>query len=271
MTRIHPTAIIAEGARLEDVFVGPYAIIEDGVVIGEGTSIMAHAYICSGTTIGRNCEVHMGAVLGHVPQHMKFKGADSGLKIGDRNVFREYTSVHRGLKDGSNTIIGDDNFFMGFSHIAHDCQVGNNVVICNGGLLAGHVTIEDKVLISGGAAVHQFVKIGRLAMIGGLTRVNKDVVPYTLIEGDSEACSLNLVGLRRSDISSEAVSEIKKIYRALYRSGLNVSHSLEKIAEMGKLTREAGHMVDFIRSSERGICKHRRIVDTNANDSKILT
>jgi len=258
MPKIHPTAIIGGKAKLGDVDVGPYAIIEDGAIIGDGTSVLAHAYITGGATIGKNCEVHMGAVVGHVPQHLKYKGAKTYLKIGDRNIIREYCSIHRGFEEGSATVIGNDNLFMGFSHIAHDCHIGSNTVVCNGALVAGHVTVEDNAFISGNAAVHQFVKIGTLAMIGGLARVVKDVVPYTLIEGDSEACSLNVVGIRRSAIGAEAAAQIKKIYKLVYRSGLNVSQALAEAAELGALAPEAEKMVSFIKSSERGICKHRR-------------
>jgi UDP-N-acetylglucosamine acyltransferase len=258
VAKIHPTAIVSKKSELDTVEVGPYAIIEDDVAIGKGTKVMAHACICSGTTLGEDCEVHMGAVLGHVPQHLQFKGEKSYLKAGDRNIFREYSSVHRGFKEGASTVIGNDNFFMGFSHIAHDCRIGDNVVICNGVLLAGHVVVEDKAFISGNAALHQFVKVGTLAMIGGLTRVTKDVVPYMLIEGDSEVCSPNLVGLKRSEISEKAKAQIRSIYKLVYRSGLNVTQALGEIAKVNGLTGEARHMVEFIKSSERGICKHRK-------------
>ena len=258
MAKIHPTAIVGKNAGLGDVEVGPYAIIEDGASIGDGTKVLAHAYIASGTTIGKDCEVHMGAVIGHVPQHIHFKGAKSFLKIGDRNIFREYVSIHRGLEEGSTTVIGNDNFFMGFSHVAHDCRIGNSIVLCNGALIAGHAEVEDMAFISGNVTVHQFVRIGTLAMIGGLARVNKDVVPYTLIEGDSEACSLNVVGLKRSSIGEDAKAQIKKVYRLLYRSDLNVSRALSEISKRGELTPEAAHMVEFVKRSERGICKHRK-------------
>jgi UDP-N-acetylglucosamine acyltransferase len=204
----------------------------------------------------------MGAVVGHVPQHLKYKGAKTYLKIGDRNIIREYCSIHRGFEEGSATVIGDDNLFMGFSHIAHDCRIGNNTVVCNGALVAGHVTVEDNAFVSGNVTIHQFVKIGTLAMIGGLARVNKDVVPYTLIEGDSEACSLNAVGIRRSGIGAEAVSQIKRIYKLIYRSGLNVSQALAEAEKLGALAPEAEKMVSFIKSSERGICKHRRLASS---------
>ena len=259
MAKIHPTAIVGKKAELGEIEVGPYAIIEDGVEIGSGTKVLAHAYIASGTTIGKDCEIHMGAVIGHVPQHLQFKGAKSFPKIGDRNIFREYTSIHRGLEEGSATLIGNDNLFMGFSHVAHDCRIGNNIVLCNGALIAGHAVIDDAAFISGNVTIHQFVRIGTLAMIGGLARVNKDVVPYTLIEGDSEACSLNVVGLKRSSIGEDARSQIKKIYRLLYRSDLNVSQALSEISKLGKLAPEAAHMVEFVKRSERGICKHRKI------------
>ncbi|MDD4878859.1 MAG: acyl-ACP--UDP-N-acetylglucosamine O-acyltransferase [Candidatus Omnitrophica bacterium] len=267
MANIHPTAIVGKKAALGEVEVGPYAIIEDGASIGDGTKVLAHAYIASGTTIGRDCEIHMGAVVGHTPQHLHFKGAKSFLKIGDRNVFREYASIHRGLEEGSTTIIGNDNFFMGFSHVAHDCRIGNNIVLCNGALVAGHIEIEDAAFISGNVTLHQFVRIGTLAMIGGLARVNKDVVPYTLIEGDSEVCSLNIVGLKRSSIGEDAKAEIKKIYKLLYRSDMNVTQALSEISKLGGLAPEAAHMVEFIKRSERGICKHRKIkTESSAED-----
>ncbi len=257
MVKVHPTAIVSKKAELDEIEIGPYAIIEDDVKIGKGTKVMAHAYIASGTTIGKDCEIHIGAVLGYIPQHLEFKGAKSYLKVGDRNIFREYSTVHRGLKEGSSTVIGDDNFLMGFSHIAHDCRVGNKVVICNGVLVAGHVGIEDAAFISGNAAVHQFVKIGTLAMISGLSRVTKDVPPYMLVEGDSEVRSLNLVGLRRSNLSEEVKAQIKQAYKLLYRSNLNVSQALDAIQSLGDLAEEVRHIIEFITSSERGICKHR--------------
>lgn len=260
MPKIHPTAIIGKKAQLDDVEIGPYVIIEDGAILGKGTKVLAHAYIASGTTVGKDCEIHMGAVIGHAPQHLQYKGAKSFLKIGDKNIFREYCSIHRGLEEGSATVIGDENFFMGFSHIAHDCHIGDSVVVCNGALVAGHVIIEDRAFISGNVTIHQFVKIGTFAMIGGLARVNKDVVPYTLIEGDSEARSLNAVGLKRSSISDEAKGQIKAVYRLLYRSGLNVSQALAEVEKIGKLAKEAAHMVDFVRTSGRGICKHGGVV-----------
>ncbi len=259
MAKIHPTALVSKGAELGDVEIGPYAVIEDGVIIRSGTCVLAHAYIAEGTTIGKDCEIHMGAVVGHAPQHLKYKGAKTFLNIGDRNILREYCSVHRGFEEGSSTLIGDDNLFMGFSHIAHDCRIGNSTVVCNGALVAGHVTVDDKAFISGNVTIHQFVRIGSLAMIGGLARVNKDVVPYTLIEGDSEVCSLNTVGIRRSGVSNEAAVQIKQVYKLLYRSGLNVTHALEEISKSAFSSVEARNMVDFVKNSERGICKHRKI------------
>ena len=257
MTKIHPTAIVSKKAELDDVEIGPYAIIDEGVRLGKGTKVLAYAYIANGTTVGKDCEIPMGAVSGHIPQHLEFKGAKSYLKIGDKNIFREYTSVHRGLKEDSSTVIGNDNFFMGFSHLAHDCQVGNKVVICNGTLVGGHVTIEDRAFLSGNVGIHQFVKIGTLAMIGGLARAIKDVPPYMLVEGDSEVCSLNLVGLKRSEINEKARAQIKQAYKLLYRSQLNVTHAVEAIQKLGDLTDEVKHLIKFIESSERGICKHR--------------
>jgi len=250
---IHKTAIIDKGAEIaKGVSVGPYAGIEKGVKIASGTTIMMHACILSGTEMGEACSVHPGAVIGGIPQDMAFKGKESFLKIGNRNVFREHSTVHRGTEEGSSTVIGDDNFIMTSVHIGHNCRLGNRNVMTSGSLLGGYVTIEDGVFIGGNAGIHQFGNVGRLAMIAGASRVDKDVPPYMLLKGDSLIYSLNVVGLKRSDMPEEAKKDIKRAYRILYRSNLNTSQALIELMKIS--SPEVRHLVDFIKNSKRGIC-----------------
>lgn len=255
---IHSSAIIGSKAKIaKDVDIGPYTIIEDDVEIARGVKIGSHAWICSGTEIGEGTQVHMGAILGHEPQDVEFEKKRSFLKIGKNNKIREYVTIHRGTKEGSTTIIGDNNFLMGLSHVAHNCNIGNNVIIVNGALLAGYVTVEDNVFISGYSGVHQFVRLGKLAMIGGLARVTKDVPPYMLVKGDSLIYSINVVGLRRAGFSEEVKSEIKKAYKTLYRMNLNVSQALERMEKELLPFNEIKHLIEFIKGSERGISSHK--------------
>ena len=255
---VHPTAIVDKGAKIaKNCDIGPYCIIEDGVEIGEGTKLWHNVYVAKGTTIGRACQIHMGAVLGHEPQDVAFKGKPSYLKIGERNIIREFVSIHRGTAEGASTIIGNDNFIMGLCHIAHNCRLGNNIVMCNNSLLAGHVQVEDMVFISGNCVVHQFVRIGKLAMIGGSARIGKDVPPYMVAEKDMLVTSYNIVGIKRAGFKEDVRSEIKKAFAILYRSGLNIKNALQKI-ESELNSPEIRHFVDFIRASEkRGICFYK--------------
>jgi len=253
---IHSTAIIGEGANIaDDAQIGPYAIIEDGVTIGPGVKILAHAYIASGTEIGACSEVHMYAVIGHLPQDLAFKGVRSYVKIGERNVIREYVSIHRGTKEDSVTVIGNDNFIMANAHLAHNVKIGNNVVIANATVLAGYVEVEDNAFISAHIAIHQFCRIGRLSMLGGCARTTKDVPPYMMLEGDTMIRAMNVVGMRRAGLSQEARNNIKKAYKILYHSGLNVSNAVKEI-ERSQLGPEVDHLVKFIKVSKRGICPH---------------
>lgn len=256
---IHNTAIISENVRLgKDVEIGPWCIIEEEVVIGDGTKLWQNVYVGSGTYIGKDNIIHMGVILGHQPQHRGFKGERGYLKIGDGNIVREYVTIHRAFEKDKSTVVGSRNYFMAFSHIGHDCKVGNEVVLCNGVLLGGYVTVEDNVFIGGNAAVHQFVRVGRLAMIGGLTRVNQDVVPYTLVECDAEVRGLNIVGMRRAGVSQETRQQIKKAYKLLYTSGLNISNAIDEIQNIPNLSKEVVCIIDFIKSSRRGICTVKR-------------
>ncbi|MFH1046655.1 MAG: acyl-ACP--UDP-N-acetylglucosamine O-acyltransferase [Candidatus Omnitrophota bacterium] len=255
--QIHPTAIVSPKAILaEDVEIGPYCVIEDGVRIGRGTKIYSHAHILGRTDIGEQCQIHIGAVLGHAPQIRKTIDALGGLVIGQRNIFREYATINRASAAERATTIGNDNYFMAFSHIAHDCAIGNHVTVCNGALVAGHVTIEDHAFISGNVTVHQFCRIGRIAMIGGLARVSKDVPPYMLVKGDSAVWAINSVGLRRLQVALPVRIQIKQAFRILYRSGLNVQQALEQLRRQTPSS-EIEHLITFIAGSQRGICTHK--------------
>jgi len=254
---IHPTAIVSGRSELaEDIEVGPYAVIEENVKISRRVKIHSHAHILSHTTIGEDCQIHIGAVLGHLPQIRTSLRQAGKLIVGRRNIFREYVTLHRSSSAGGATVIGEDNYLMAFSHIAHDCIVGNNVTICNGTLIAGHVLVEDYAFISGNVTIHQFCRIGKFSMIGGLARVAKDVPPYMLVKGDSTVWAVNSVGLRRANFSANARTQIKDAFKLLYKSGLNVKQAIGKLRTK-PLSCEIEHLIDFILRSQRGICGHR--------------
>jgi len=252
---VSPHAVVSKKAKIaSDVEIGPFALIEDDVELAAGVKIWPHAYIRGGTSIGEGTQVHMGAVIGHEPQDLTYQGKKTYTRIGKRNVIREYATIHRGTKEGSATIIGDDCFFMAVSHAGHNCEIGNHVIVANGALLAGYVSVGDAAFISGNVVIHQFCRIGTLAMIGGFSGVNQDVPPYMLVRGPSTVRSLNLVGLRRAKVARESIASLKEAYKLLYLSGLNTKQALEEIKKL-KSSPELGTMVQFIESSKRGICQ----------------
>lgn len=253
------TSIISPRAKLADsVSVGPFCLIEDDVEIGPRTRLDSHVVIKRYTTLGEDNHLYPGVVLGNDPEDRNFTGERSYLRIGRRNIFRESSSVSRGTPPESVTVLGDDNYIMIGTHVAHNCRLGSNIVVCNNCSLAGYVEVEDGAFLSGGVVVHQFSKIGRLAMIGGNTRVNLDVPPFLLVsEFNVAARGLNLVGLRRAGFSNETIRGLKQAYRILYRSGLPLAEALEQI-QLEIATPEAGQLVEFIRSSKRGICRDAR-------------
>lgn len=269
---IHPTAIIDKKAHVpKDAQIGPYVVIEGEVLLGKRARVWQGATISGayGTTqVGDDCEIHMGAIVGHMPQDLHYDSKlKSCLRIGARNIIREYATIHPSKLEGSSTILGDDNFIMAHAHVAHDCIVGNNVVICNGVLIAGHAIIEDKAFISGNCAIHQFSRIGSLAMIGGLARVNKDVPPYMVIEGDSMICGVNIVGLRRAGVDSASRLKIREAYKILYRSGLSVPHAVEELKKLSDSV-YVKNIIDFIGESKRGICRGLRGIEEEEYDEK---
>ena len=268
---IHPTAVIDPEAEIApDVEIGPYAVIEGSVRIGRGSKVWPHAYLVGPLEIGEGCQVHVGAVLGHLHQALREPQA-GGVRVGNRTVIREYASVHRASQEGTWTSIGSDCLLMGFSHVAHDCHIGNRVIVSNGTLIAGHVTVEDRAILSGNVAVHQFVRIGTLAMVGGLSRVNRDVPPYLLVKGDSEIWAINTVGLKRANVPEPVRVKIHEAYRLLYRSGLNTTQALKAIQGMDGRPAEVEHLARFVQDSRRGICRHHirlpeDVLDINGED-----
>ncbi len=252
---IDPKAIVSPSAELDaDVTVGPFTIIEDNVVVGKGTKIASNALLAKGTRIGEDCRIHHGAVLGTVPQDLKFHGEETLLEVGNFTTIREYATLNRGTSASGKTSVGNHCFIMAYTHVAHDCVVGNHVILANSVNMAGHVHIEDHVVIGGIVPIHQFTKIGKHAMIGGGYRVSKDVPPYVLAGHDPLAYEgLNSVGLRRRNFSVDVIRTIEQVYDLLYHKGMNVSQALEAIPNQIPMTEEVRHIIDFIKSSKRGI------------------
>jgi UDP-N-acetylglucosamine acyltransferase len=260
VNRIHPTAIIASGATLaDDIEVGPYVIIEENVTIGSGTILMAHAVVRGYTMIGEHNRIHFGAVIGHDPQDVAFDpSSESYVRIGSNNSIREYCTIHRGTKPGSETRIGDNNFLMGVSHIGHNVQIGNRVVVANNAMLAGYVRVGDRAFISGGVALHQFCSVGRLAMLSGQGGFSQNIPPFVIALERNQVQGLNMVGLRRAGISSEAVRELKEAYSLLYRSGLLRAEAIERLQACAFKSEEAQEFVSFVDTSDRPLVHARR-------------
>lgn len=255
---IHPRAIVDSQAQVDSsAEIGPYAVIEGPVRIGPGTRVYPHTYLTGWTTIGANCEVHPTAVVGHLPQDYHFTGERSYCRIGEGTVIREGVSIHRGSQPESSTIIGARCLLMACSHAGHNCELGEEVTLMNGVLLAGHVQVGSHAIISGNVAVHQFVRIGELAMIGGLTKVTMDAPPFMTVAGEDECVGVNLVGLRRRGYDAAARSELREAYRRLYRSGRPFRESVAALAERVQ-TAAGRRLVEFLQSeSKRGICGGR--------------
>lgn len=252
MTRIHPTAIVDPDAEIgPEVEIGPFAVIERDVRIGEGTTVAAHAVVRRYVSIGRGNRIHEYASIGGVPQDVTFHPCESWVEIGDENVIREHVTIHRGHREGHVTRIGDRNYLMVNAHVAHDCVIGNGVIFANNATLAGHVTIHDRAFLSGNLAVHQFVQIGRYAMVSGLAKVVQDCLPFLISSGQpARAVGLNIVGLRRAGFPREEIKAIKDAYRTLFRSGLGLQEALARLDESPSPS--AREMAQFIRASRRG-------------------
>jgi len=255
--KIHPTAIVDKNAKLaDDIEVGPYAIIGPNAEIGKGTVIGAYATVEGYTTIGEGNRVFTGAVIGSIPQDLKYKGRKSFLKIGRNNIIREYATMNPGTEEGTSTSIGDRNLFMAYSHVAHDCRIGNDCIIANLGTLAGHVMLEDRVVIGGLAAIHQFTRVGKMAIIGGCSKVVQDIPPFSTCDGNpTRVYGLNLVGVRRAGMSQKAQRELKRAFKILFHSGLVLKNGIKKVEKEIEPIEEVKYLLNFLRNSERGICR----------------
>lgn len=255
---IHPTAIVYPGAELaEGVEIGPYAIIGKNVQIGRGTKIGPHSVIDGWTAIGEENQIFHMASVGGIPQDLKYRGEETWLRIGNRNIIREFTTLQPGTVTGiGQTVIGDGNLFMAYCHVAHDCVVGNRVIMANGSTLAGHVEVEDFAILGGLSAVHQFTRVGASAMLSGGAMVGQDVLPYTIASGNrATSAGLNTTGLKRRGFSAEIITDIKKAYRLVIRSGLRLEEALERIRREVPQSPQIEHFMLFAEKSERGICR----------------
>ncbi len=257
---IHETAVVAPTARIaKNVEIGPYSVIGENVEIGEGTRIGPHAVIHGWTSIGKDCRIFQFTSIGEEPQDLKFKGEKSYTFIGDRTTIREGVTIHRATGAENETRIGNDCLLMALTHVAHNCVLGNNVIMSNLASVAGHAIVEDRAVIGGMAGVHQFVKIGRNAMVGGMAKLVQDVVPYTIVDGHpAKVVGLNSVGISRAGIPLESRRNIKKAYKILYRSGLNLAEAIAVIEQEVDSCEEVDHFLRFLRNAERGICRERR-------------
>ena len=261
MADIHPTAIIQDGAELdEDVSIGPYCIVGGNVKIGKGTRLLSNVIIEGETGIGESCTIYPFTSIGLSPQDFKYKDEPTGVRIGSRNIIREYITIHRASVGGDGlTVVGDENFLMAYVHIAHDCKVGSKIIMANAATLAGHVKVGDCAVIGGLVAVHQFVRIGAYAMVGGFSGVGQDILPYTVASGPRvKLYGLNIVGLKRYGFSEETIAELKKAYKILFRERLTLKDAIKKVQEELPYTEEIAHLIEFINENRRGICRPGR-------------
>jgi UDP-N-acetylglucosamine acyltransferase len=251
---IHSTAVIHPRAKLDStVQVGPYAVIDADVELGANCVVGPHVYLTGVTKIGAGNFFHPGCVIGNAPQDLKYKGEPTRVSIGDHNVFREHTTVNRATTPEDATVVGSHNFIMAGAHIAHNCTICNHVIVANGAMFGGHVTVQDRALISGNCLVHQFCRIGTLALMQGGSAISKDLPPFTVARGDNGICGLNVIGLRRAGFSAEERLELKKLYHTLFRSGRRFSEAVsaarEKFSSPG-----AKVMLEFVATAKRGVC-----------------
>jgi UDP-N-acetylglucosamine acyltransferase len=251
---IHALALVDPTAKIgENVTIGPFCIVEKNTSIGDGSILESHVIIKQGTSIGKNCRIWPHVVLGHEPQDLKWKGEESYLKIGDNNVLREMVTIHRATGEGEATILGDNNLLMAYVHIGHNCSIGSNTMISNSTGISGHVTIEDKSIIGGFVGIHQFVHIGKMAMIGGLSKVVQDVPPFCIADGrPAKIHGLNIRGLRRNGVASEQRNQVGTAFKLLYRSGLNTTQALERIHAEVPVSPTLEYLTGFIERVREG-------------------
>jgi UDP-N-acetylglucosamine acyltransferase len=257
MNKIHPTAIVSREAKIgTNVEIGPYTIIHDDVEIGNDCVIGANVGIYDGARIGNGVKIFQSASVANAPQDLKYTNEKTFLYIGDNTVVREFTALHRGTTATGKTSIGSNCLIMALSHVAHDCVIGNNVIIAGGVMLAGHVHVEDTVVVGGLSAIHQFCKVGQHTMVGGGSMINADVPPYCMTSGyPARFMGLNIIGLRRRGFSNEDINAIKEAYRIFYNSGLLHTEALEKVKEQFSDNPSVKNIIDFISASQRGIMR----------------
>ena len=254
-SRIHPTAIISPDAEIAaDVEIGAFAIVGEGCTVGPGSVIAPRATLERNVTLGHSVKVGIGTILGGAPQDLKYSGEETAVEIDDGTVIREYVTINRGTAHSFKTTVGKDCLLMSYVHIGHDCRIGNSVILSNVVQLAGHVSIEDKAIISGMSAVHQFARIGRHSFIGGMSRVSKDIPPFLKAVGNPvKLYGLNTIGLQRSGMDEETIRELKRAYRLLFRSDLNVTQAIERAQTEIEPLPEVKELIRFVEASERGV------------------
>ena len=252
--RIHPTALIDPEAEIaDDVQVGPHVVVEGQVRVGPGCTLKNGCHLIGPLNMGGHNTVHSYAVLGDVPQHLKYNGAPSRLEVGEQNVFREHVTVHRASLAGGVTRIGNRNYLMANSHVGHDAIVGNNCVLVNACLVGGHAVIQDNAMLAGGSAVHQFARVGRLALLGGLSGASMDLPPFMILQYINVIAGVNVIGMRRAGVSNGAITAVRKAFHVIYRSDLLLPSSLAQVErELGHVP-EVAELIAFIRASKRGI------------------
>jgi UDP-N-acetylglucosamine acyltransferase len=255
--KIHPQAVVSPKAYLdENVKIGPFAYVGDQVKIGSSTVIEGFAYIVGHTQIGKNCKIFPYAVVGNPPQDLKYKGQTSYLFIGDNNIIREFVTINPGTEKDTKTVIGNNNLIMAYSHIAHNCKIGNDNILANAATLAGYVEIEDRVIIGGLVAVHQFCRLGSFSIVGGCSKVVQDVPPFSLCDGHpARVYNINLVGLRRAGFPKDKIEILKKAFKIIFFENHTFSKAKQIITQSLKNTHEIEYLLTFISSSKRGICR----------------
>ena len=257
MAQIHATAIVADGAQIAgDAVIGPYCTVSEMAVIGSGTELVSHVVVAGKTTIGSGCTISPFAVIGGKTQDLKFTGGHPGVKIGDNNTIREYVTINAATNDGDFTVVGSHCLLMAYAHIAHCCHVGDHVIIANACQIAGHVTIEDMAIIEGAVGVVQFLRIGRMAFVGAMSKITKDLPPFMIGLGDPlEVRGFNKIGMERRGVDEAGRKAVKEAYRILYRQKMPVAEALEKIEAQLDPTPEIQHLLTFCRASEKGIVR----------------
>lgn len=257
MAEIHPSAIVSPKAEVaDDVVVGPFSIIGDGATVGSGCQIANNVLLDGKVTIGKDCKLLPGAVVGTIPQDLKYKGEETEVVIGDNNIIREYATINRGTTASGRTVVGNGNLIMAYAHIAHDCRIRDNTILANAVTMAGHIVVEDFAIVGGLTPIHQFCRIGTHSIVGGLSRINKDVPPYSKVAGiPTKVYGLNIVGLTRRNFPKDVIANLKRAFRIIFRGGLNTTQALARVREEVDLIPEVEYLLDFISKSERGILK----------------